>query len=151
MKNRQNEQRLLPLLLHSRSASNSCLLIIIKLAITTLANCEGGFICFDFKDKRIQLTCYSIKSSGNSSGSGHLRNWVIEVSKDGNEWKEVDRHTNDSTLNGRNIIGTFKVNEKQTDFYHFIRLRQIGYSWRGDYFIYFPQIEFFGKLERISK
>lgn len=48
-------------------------------------------IQFDFKKRRIQLSSYLIQLHKNGKGDGktinnypgHLRNWVIEVSKDG--------------------------------------------------------------------
>lgn len=108
------------------------------------------FILFDFKDNLIQLTNYSIKSSSNEQNHYHLKNWVIEVSNDEEEWKEIDSHSYDSTLNDRNVIATFVVKKENDEFYRFVRLRQTGCSW-GKYSIdvytlCFKYIEFFGKL-----
>ena len=118
-------------------------------------------ICFDFKERRIQLSSYSIKSHSNGPGdgksynsSGHLRNWVVEVSNDGESWETVDRHENDPTLNGSNIVGTFNIQTKLRSFYRFVQLRQTGYSWYdiNKYDIFFYYIEFYGKLkETLSK
>lgn len=74
-------------------------------------NEENASICFDFKNRLIQLSSYSIKSQ--NSGSGNLRNWVIEVSNDKQSWKEVDSHSNDSSLNGSNIVAIFDIKEKR--------------------------------------
>lgn len=114
-------------------------------------------ICFDFKDRGIQLSNYSIKSYGSAAGdgiktsnaSGHLRNWVIEVSNDKQTWETIDRHNNDSTLNGSDIVATFNICPKQTNFYRYIQLRSTGYSWygRNRYDIFFYFIEFYGKLK----
>lgn len=114
------------------------------------------FVCFDFKNRRIQLSGYSVKSHENGQNRGHLRNWVIEVSKDGQLWEEVDRHSNDSTLNGSSITATFNVASEQSDFYRYVRLRQTGYSWNlyptfNVYTIYFCLIEFFGKVVEIPQ
>lgn len=109
------------------------------------------FICFDFKDRPIQLTNYAIKSHSSRPNYCHLRNWVIEVSNDNENWETVDYHSNDSRLNGSNITAIFKVNKELSDFYRFIRLRQTGYSWHSDYYIYFYFIEFFGKIDETTK
>lgn len=111
----------------------------------------NAFICFDFKEKSIQLSCYSIESDNAEEGSGHLRNWIIEVSNNAQNWIEIDRHENDGTLNGPSIIATFNIRKKQNDFYRFIRLRQTGNSWINcstHNQFYFPFIEFYGKLRQ---
>lgn len=104
-------------------------------------------ICFDFKNKKIQPTSYSIQSySGGGQNYCHLRNWVFEVSNDKTKWDVIDEHSNDPTLNGDLITATFNV--KQTNsFYRYIRLRQTGISWIGSYLAYFPCFEIYGKLK----
>ena len=110
------------------------------------------FICFDFKDRGIQLSGYSIGSGSNDQNDQHLRNWVVEVSNDGQNYEEVDRHSDYSGLNGSRLIKTFNVKKTNEEFYRFIRLRSTGYSWdsypnSNRYRIYFYYIEFFGKLK----
>lgn len=110
----------------------------------------GATVCFDFKNKSIQLTSYSIQSLNRSENGVHLKNWVMEVSNDGKKWIEIDRHQNDSRLNGPNFKSVFIINKPQTDFYRFVRLRQIGQSWyecsNHNYFA-IAFIEFYGKLK----
>lgn len=119
------------------------------------SNDGGTTICFDFKDKLVQLTSYSIKSYSTGSNSDHLRNWVLEVSKDGKNWIEGDRHENDKKLNGANITATFNIKEQDNNFYRFIRLRQTGFSWynypyNNNYYFVVYSIEFYGKLQQHS-
>ena len=108
-----------------------------------------AFICFDFKDRLIQLQSYSIKTCDNEPNTFHLKNWVIEISKDGNNWTEIDRHENDSTMNKRFTTCTFNI-EKSSDFARFIKLRQTGNSWyqynNHNKFL-FNYIEFYGKIK----
>ena len=113
-------------------------------------------ICFDFKDNRIQLSNYSIKSYNRSQNYEHLRSWVVEVSNDGEEFKEIDSHSDDPTLNNSNSVGTFNISKGSNKFYRYIRIRQTNYSWYGypnnnnhQYYIQF--IEFFGKLKEKTK
>ena len=72
-------------------------------------NVQDPTICFDLKDKRVQLTSYSIKSQNLKAGSYHLKNWVIEVSNDKNSWEIVDEHSNDSTLKRHLIQNRKKI------------------------------------------
>ena len=113
-----------------------------------------GFVCFDFKEKSIKLTGYTIKSNSNSSGACSPKSWVVEVSNDNNEWEEIDRHENDSSLKGSKIMFTFKIqnqNEKE-NFYRFIRLRQMSKGWdRSDDRIWFYSIDFNGEIRYESK
>jgi len=41
-------------------------------------------------------------------GSGHLKNWAIEGSNNGQEWIEVDRQEENYELNDRNKYKTCK-------------------------------------------
>ena len=107
----------------------------------------NAFVCFDFKGRRIQLTNYSIKSYPCGQNYPHWRNWVVEVSNDKETWTEIDRHTDDSTLNGFNFIGTFSISSKSNNFYRYIRLRHTGISWSNSYYAYFTAVEFFGKVD----
>ena len=113
------------------------------------SNCNdiNTYIRFDFKDKKVQVESYTIQSIGSGPNYCHLRNWVVEVPNDCQKWEIIDQHSNDPSLNGSNIISTFQTN-KTDSFYHFIQIRQTGYSWdNNDYRIYFPYLEFYGKIE----
>ncbi|KAK8893839.1 hypothetical protein M9Y10_022268 [Tritrichomonas musculus] len=106
-------------------------------------------IYFDFKDKKIQLTDYSIKSYDQESYTGHIKDWAIDVSNDGKNWDTIDTHKNDNALNGPNIIATFSIQKKDSEFSRFVRFRQTGPNWNGRNcnFIYFSTIEFYGNLK----
>ena len=112
----------------------------------------NAFVCFDFKDKSIQLSSYSIQSNSSGENYHHLKNWVVEVSNDNINWLEIDRHENCPQLNGQNIISNFEVRNENTDYYRFVKIRQTGNSWAfwGNHnSLFFYSIEFFGKLKII--
>ena len=112
----------------------------------------NAIICFDFKDKSVQLSAYTIQSYDINANWGHLKNWVIEESNDAKNWIEIDCHCDDSTLNGPNIVASFKIPDNENlQFCRFIRMRQTGNSWfyTGNHnYVYFPYIEFYGKLKQ---
>lgn len=116
-------------------------------------NQSDVFIQFDFKDRSVQLTDYSIQSTpGGGANWVHLRSWVIEASNDGNDWEDIDRHSNDQSLNGQSFKSTFKIQKETNEFYRFIRLKQTGCSWYlypndNNYSVWIQSIEFFGKLQ----
>lgn len=104
-------------------------------------------ICFDFKDIKILLNGYSIKSGSNGSNSYHLRIWVIEVSNDAKKWEIVDSHSNESSLNGAEKFVTYKTEEKNNNFYRYIQIRQTDVSLDDSFKSYFRFIEFYGKMK----
>lgn len=111
---------------------------------------DGTTLCFDFKENLIQITNYSIKSYDQGKNMCHPKNWVAEVSEDGNDWIEIDHHINDPTLNGKNITSTFKVEKEIDEFYRYFQIRQTGNSWdqRDNHFYFGIQsLELFGKLD----
>ena len=113
-------------------------------------NIKNSFICFDFKDRLVELESYTIKTYRNPANYEHLKNWIIEVSGNGFDWKTIDYHNNDNSLNGPYNISTFKVKKQNEGFYRYIRLKQTGESWctaYGSYYVFaMICIEFYGKL-----
>lgn len=108
-------------------------------------NIKESFILFNFKNKFVRISNYSIMSY--SICKSCLKNWVIEASNDGKAWTEIDKRENNSSLIGDKKINTFSIKHKDNLFYQFIRLRQTDYSWSDDgcYFgIY--MMEFFGAI-----
>jgi hypothetical protein len=108
-------------------------------------NLPGQWICFDFKGMTIQPTHYSIRTyTGDGPGGRHLRDWVLEGSLDGSNWGELDRRSNNSDLNARDVIRTFTISISGRC--RFIRLRQTGKNHRGDDYLLFYAFEVFGRL-----
>ena len=108
-------------------------------------NMQNSFVCFDFKERLVQVTDYSIKSYTQR----YLRNWSIDVSKDGSVWETVDRHVDDPTLKGANKIGTFSISQPRSEYYRFVRLVETGCRWDDDtcYDGDISMIEFYGQLK----
>lgn len=89
-------------------------------------------ITFDFKGRSVQITSYSIQTGTWGEDQGHLKDWVIEGSVDGNKYEEIDSRSNNSLLRGNRNSASFEVNSKKEKFYQFIRLRQTGAtSWNS--------------------
>ena len=76
-------------------------------------------VCFDFKDKKVQIEKYSIKSA--RSGVD-LKNWVIEVSNDRSKWEIIDSHSNESSL--KDSLETKAFNTQiLSGFYRYVKFR----------------------------
>lgn len=105
-------------------------------------------ICYDFKNMKIEISSYTIKSINNPVG--HIKNWVFEVSNDKDSWTEIDKHTDDPTMNSPGKVATFNVKKKK--FARFVRFRHTGEYWKAvpgimACSIRINSIEFYGRLE----
>jgi hypothetical protein len=109
-------------------------------------NSQNSWICYDFKNMRINLSHYSSRTSRNYNGF-HLRSWILEGSIDCESWVELDRHENDQSLNSQGAIATFNVSSS-TD-YRYIRLRQIGTNSGGSHPLQLHAIELLGLLKTV--
>jgi hypothetical protein len=106
-------------------------------------NQPNQWLCYDFKDRRIRLTDYSIAAHTNNY---FLRSWVVEGSEDGSTWTTLDERQNNNDANSSHPIATFKVDQSRDLEWRFIRLRQTGKcSSNYDYLILFG-FEVFGSV-----
>lgn len=102
------------------------------------------WVCIDFKERRIKLTHYSIRSSNCEGINGrHPREWVIEGSTS-SDWREIDRRDRNNELNGQNLITTHAVSEPMIC--RFVRLRQTGKNHSEGLSLLFNAFEVFGEL-----
>lgn len=112
-------------------------------------NRKKSFITFDFKDRSILLSHYTIQSYQSARNNAHLKNWKIQGSHDGINFVTIDKQINCEALNGPEKISTFTISEKKNyQPYRFIRLIA-GKNWRNDYYILLSNIEFYGTIYKI--
>lgn len=110
------------------------------------------WICFDFKNMEVEIDHYTIESYYCPANyGGHIKNWVIEISNDGESWTQIDNRSNCSDLNGNRKIATFDV--IPNGYSRYVRFYHTGTCW-DDYktnncTIFFLSIEFYGNLRFI--
>ena len=109
-------------------------------------NEQNTWLCYDFKDRRVIPTSYSVKSFRYGPGSHHLKSWVLEVSNTGTSWKEVDRRDNNNDLNDAHVTRNFRIPKIASERSRFVRLRQIGPNHRLGYYMGITAMEIFGIL-----
>jgi hypothetical protein len=105
----------------------------------------NSWIQFDFKNRRISPTHYTIKSDNH--GGYHLLKWSLDCSHDGTSWVNLDRReTND--LNGNRVVKSYDCRslESPSPFFRFIRLTQTGTNSSGYDHLMVTNVEFFGKV-----
>jgi hypothetical protein len=103
-------------------------------------NQPNQWLRYDFKDRRIRLTDYSIAAH---TSDWFLRSWVVEGSEDGSTWTTLDERQNNNDANSSHPIATFRVERSKELEWRFIRLRQTGKCNNYDCLILFG-FEVFG-------
>jgi hypothetical protein len=107
---------------------------------------RNSWICFDFKDLRVIVTQYSIRT-GCDWNYAHLRSWRLEGSLDGVQWVELDHQENDRRLCIDGDVAATSIRGQNRAAYRMIRLQQTGQnSGRSDH-LSLAGIEFFGAVE----
>lgn len=112
------------------------------------SNVQNSWIMFDFKIRKVSISHYSIQTNNfGDSGHWHLQNWCIERSNTNSNWKSLDTHTNDKSLDHKNVSKTCPItNMSSNEFYRYIKLRQTDVNTRGNHAILLSSIEFFGSI-----
>jgi hypothetical protein len=105
---------------------------------------RNNWVCYNFKERKIVATHYTIRTYGGDPGDAHLKSWLVETSADGETWREVTREEDNEELNGRHFTGTFAVAGGGEC--RFIRLVNIGKNHRGNDWLWISAWEIFGSL-----
>ena len=102
----------------------------------------NAWICYDFKERRVIPTTYSVKSGTNYGP----KSWVVEVSNDGYSWTEIDRRDNNYDLNDRFVTANFEVSRVPSERLRFFRFRQTGKNHQDEDVLALMSLEIFGTL-----
>jgi hypothetical protein len=105
---------------------------------------KNNWICYNFKERRIVPTHYTIRTNSGYPGDIHLKSWLVETSADGKIWREVAREENNRQLNGKLLTATFAVAGGGEC--RFIRLVNIGRDHCGYDCLRISAWEIFGSL-----
>ena len=104
----------------------------------------NSWIRYDFKERRLAPTSYSIRAGNGSFPSS----WVLEVSNDGIEgsWEVVGRRENNHDLKGKGVTWNFAITAPPRGGFRFVRLRQTGKNHGGTDCLCVNSLELFGTL-----
>ena len=109
---------------------------------------SDSWIEFDFVNRKVNLTSYTIRTSENDSNHyWNPKSWRIAGSNDRNEWDTIDHQENQSQLNGRVKQHRFECS-KSDKYYRYIRYIQED-SWNSSiskYTFRLSCVEFFGSV-----
>jgi hypothetical protein len=110
-----------------------------------IPNTRNNWISYDFKDRRVVPTHYSIRSQCKGFAYNiNPKSWILEASMDGKEWVEIDRRENNAELIERDVTRMFKVAKSEKC--RFIRLVNIGRNHHGSDCLVISSLEIFGSL-----
>lgn len=108
---------------------------------------QNSYLCYDFKERRVIPTSYSLRSNGWGGRSHyHPKSWVFEVSNDGNSWTELDHRDDSEDLNDKFAIHNFEISSTSRNTFRFIRLRQTAANRHGSEELIINSMEIFGFL-----
>ena len=110
---------------------------------------KGGpnsWICFYFKNHRVNVTHYTLKSGTNGENEENPKSWVIEGSNDNSKWDILDEKRNNSILNGKNLVHTFEIEKQKQKEYKYIRMKQTDKNWYNNDDLMLSAFEIHGKL-----
>ena len=98
---------------------------------------------------KIQIEKYQIgtpKSQSTSGKKGGLQSWVLEVSDDMTNYKQIATVQNNTDLAQENITHTFDADDKTAGFYRHIRLMSTSQSHLGNLSLVLKNFDITGKL-----
>jgi hypothetical protein len=105
-------------------------------------NEPNPWVCYDFGDKRVRLSHYTIRSQ--DWDQNHPKNWNLEGSVDGDTWIELDRRERISSLDGELRVATFQVTK--TADVRMVRLVATGLNTSGTRALVLSAMEVFGEV-----
>ena len=108
-------------------------------------NTPNNWLEINFKQQKVKINGYSLKTYKYSLCANHLKNWVIEGSNDQNQWIEIDRKENNFDFNGSNYQHYFPITKSENVF-QYIRIRNIGKTHNDQYWLVLTNIEFYGEI-----
>jgi hypothetical protein len=124
--------------------TNSCFHSAFRTKKEDIPHTRNNWICYDFKERRILPTHYTIRTNGDGPSNWHLKSWLVETSTDGKNWREVAREEDNNQLNGDWFTATFPVAGGGECC--FIRLVNIGRNHFGSNRLMISAWEIFGNL-----
>jgi hypothetical protein len=101
-------------------------------------------VCYDFKERRIVPTHYTIRTNWRDPRGVHLKSWLVETSAEGKNWREVDHQKNNKQFNGGFRTNTLALTSGREC--RFIRLVNIGRNHFGNDILAVSVWEIFAEL-----
>ena len=106
-------------------------------------NLPGQWICYDFKERRVAPTSYSIRTSD----GWYPKEWVFEVSTAGKgSWQIVDSRSINEDLRAKQVTRNFVLSDPPKGSFRFLRLRLTGPTHNDEHYLDLSSLGIFGEL-----
>jgi hypothetical protein len=79
-------------------------------------------------------------------GNGYLKDWVIEISNNLNDWTIIDNQIDFPNFSKNNQTVHINITTPQSEFTQFVRIRITGKNKSGDEALLLSQMEFYGEI-----
>jgi hypothetical protein len=106
-------------------------------------NEPNQWLAYEFITIAVLPKGYSIRTR-QFGGGCHLQSWVLEASRNGADWTEVDRRVDAKDLDETGVCRYFAVGHPIPA--RFVRLRQIGPNSNGNHHMTLSRFELFGEI-----
>lgn len=106
----------------------------------------NSYFEFTFGQLKVRPTHYSLRHYS-SWDTEALRHWVFEGSNDRVTWRELSRHTDDTSLNRKGATHTWQLpTDEDIGFYQHFRVRQIGLNSNRHHFLALSGFDIYGSV-----
>jgi hypothetical protein len=105
-------------------------------------NRPNQWLCYDFKDWRVQPTHYSIHAH---SDHFSLRSWIVDDSLDNCKWIGLDERANHTEANSNHPIASFPISRSIER--RFLGIPQTSVNQRGEHWLILCAFEVFDPLK----
>jgi hypothetical protein len=102
------------------------------------------WVCYDFGDRTVRPTHYTIRSDFTGPNRNDLKDWVVEGSVDGEGWTLLDERKDNAELYGKGVRRRFEISIVVE--VRMFRLRQTGLNHCRRHALILSAIEIFGDL-----
>ena len=106
---------------------------------------DSQWICYDFKDRLVKPTWYSIRSYFAGEHGCHPMSWNLEVSQDNKSWDCIDQRRDNVDLNGKFKEASFQITTEH-DPVQYVRLRLVAKNHFPSDTLKISAFELFGTL-----
>lgn len=72
--------------------------------------------------------------------------WIIEGSNDFNNWEILSEVKNTSTIDGKNYVHTFSIQNQSNHKFKYIKIRQTDVNFGNNHQLWIGAFEIFGNL-----
>jgi len=104
-------------------------------------NLPNSWIQFDFKERKVSITSYSMNDYGRN------KSWKVEGSTDGSTFEIIDNKVDTTDFQNNNGIQKNFPVQPNNKYYRYIRITSTSKNWLNDDYFRLYRVEFFGFVQ----